>query len=433
MSIVVRLLPFKSIVKNENDELGYRVFGLNTCLEIKTTPDIIRTFEYLLLYTLKNYIEIDDKGVNFELDIFKQELIKFNLDIKNFIEDNYDHTTSGTSSAQLLDFLPHNLLECWDVILKVLEHNDCECILANEINYNISKTKLNINGLDMRERFSAIWNAIDEKVFYRPSILLYQNLIPILFQFYFLIKHKVSEDMIANKIGVFIKYWIHLNSDPLIPNTYMYIEKFIQNKFTERKNLFNKIKNIYQTYNNTNQFSVLHLPRSYDRVANLNFERLYEIIKRDLDLQQQRVKNADKLANWYSKFDNLIIENVQSINTSGMTMFVREMLWYIIYTTIRYASDVHKLQSHTNWMIVYTIRKFQMLTKSDIGQVAKDIIENIFTCPGEAITNQVVLDWMKNDKMLLLFNIINEQIQNAANTSAKNDNLTTVVRKRCNK
>src|SRR5579871_4815011 len=126
MATIVTLLPFKSIVKNETEnEDIYKICGLDAPVIIKTTAKILQTFEYLLLYTIKNYVtlECNEPKIIFTLENFKRELIVFNLDMKNFIDQN---TNLQRHESQLLQFLPHNfdnLLDCLDVILKVLEQN----------------------------------------------------------------------------------------------------------------------------------------------------------------------------------------------------------------------------------------------------------------------------------------------------------------------
>jgi hypothetical protein len=428
MATIVTLLPFKSLVKNETEnEDIYKIYGLDAPVIIKTTAKILQTFEYLLLYTIKNYVtlECNEPKIIFTLENFKRELIVFNLDMKNFIDQN---TNLQRHESQLLQFLPHNfdnLLDCLDVILKVLEQNDCEIALAHEINYSIEKPVLDLNNLSIKERFVAIWNAVDDKVFYRPSLSFYQNLVPILFQFYFLLKHSADEDVIANKIGVFIKHWIHVNCDPNVPNIYKYIESFILGKYGSREKLYYALKNIW--IDNT----AFHLPKLFERIPSLNFETLYNKCKKDINLQQQMTQNKDKLLNWYLEIDKLLLSEIECKHLSGMDVFVREMNWYIIYTTIREANEKQKFNSHINWMIVYTIRKFQAITKKDICTLCQDIINIIFTSQGEAINNDIVLDWLKNKNIIILFNIINDQLKiSQSHNSESAQPITAINQKR---
>jgi hypothetical protein len=92
-----------------------------------------------------------------------------------------------------------------------------------------------------------------------------------------------------------------------------------------------------------------------------------------------------------------------------MNVFMREMSWYIIYTTIKRANEIQKFNSHSKWMILYAIRKFQAITKKDVCEICQDIINIIFTSQGEVINKDMVLNWLKNEKTISLFDIINDQ------------------------
>src|SRR5271165_339136 len=81
-----------------------------------------------------------------------------------------------------------------------------------------------------------------------------------------------------------------------------------------------------------------------------------------------------------------------------MNVFMREMSRYIIYTTIKHANEIQKFNSHAIWMIMYAIRKFQAIRKKDVCKICQDIINIIFTSQGEAINNDMVLNWLKTKK-----------------------------------
>jgi hypothetical protein len=232
------------------------------------------------------------------------------------------------------------------------------------------------------------------------------------------LKHSVDDDdVIANKIGVFIKHWIHLCSDPNVPNIYKFIDAVIEKKYKSRRKLYNSLKKVWLGKKN----DAFCLPKSYDRVPQLNFETLYEMCKKDI--QQQMTQNQEKLTNWYSEIDNLLLSSeIECVNLSGMNVFMREMSWYIIYTTIKRANEIQKFNSHTKWMILYAIRKFQAITKKDVRKICQDIINIIFTSQGEAINNDMVMNWLKNEKTISLFDIINDQMR-----ISQTHNLTTTT------
>ncbi len=123
-------------------------------------------------------------------------------------------------------------------------------------------------------------------------------------------------------------------------------------------------------------------------------------------------QNQEKLTNWYSEIDYLLLSEIECVNLSGMNVFMREMSWYIIYTTIKCANEIQKFNSHTKWMILYAICKFQAITKKDVCKICQDIINIIFTSQGEAINNDMVLNWLKNKKQ---FDIINDKKANFTN------------------
>ena len=238
---------------------------------------------------------------------------------------------------------------------------------------------------NLSEVAEKMFELVDEKIFYKPFTFLVQNLFVLLIQTYLLHCMTVSdsvnkEEIICNRVGSYIKFWLNIEEDREVVTTTPTLSKIINEKiqyetFKELQKLYSKNKIVFV--------------KDFNRRLPFTSDRLENFMEKNLVCNTTNPNIINDLV--------ILLREILIDEFPNHQNFMNEMVGFL-FTRSAFKVDENNFPTNLDAMNFSVVVKFQpVLNNKSVLGLLKKIISLINSTPGKFIDTAIFSGWLRNE------------------------------------